>query len=516
MASATRYILTEYNNKTRKIECESYKNFVKGIRTKFSIDEGQLLDIKMYDKTKNKYLNIDKYELKKIPEGALIRVVERKRKNNKSAPHTIKPSAVKPYSKKEIPKRNKWKVNSKIEIYSESQYQWQKGQIINIHTDAEGEWLVVKYCGFMTKEIQRFSQYIRPVQKVPVKKQTSQYTQQAQTVKEEQKEVEPNVSESGVPETIVFNDINQDKHLMQLMLKKKKERKQIMEETRNKILEASQNGSLYLLSKTKNISNVDLISENDIENGNFIITLDFEHKEWITNSAKYENIFKQEICQTLPQIDPSMINIQNVKEGSIIIDWIIVNIWMLRFRSENAAGYSPTNTTNTEPYEMKQQDQIEVEFEGKWYAATIIEIRCKSGVTGKYFKVRYNAVNGKDIFWKNTEWFYSHSQADRLRFPGQIITKSGEEWNPPGIAIDEQGVRVNNKHELKVGQHIYVYSKNYWFRCQILKRLEGGIGVALTVILLEYGGSSPLSLHLWKPEHRALIELRDMRDENDR
>merc|ERR1712244_199838 len=54
---------------------------------------------------------------------------------------------------------------SKIEIYSEGQRRWEKGEIVKVFRDNEGEWLLIKYAGFRTKEIQRFSNYIRAIQK---------------------------------------------------------------------------------------------------------------------------------------------------------------------------------------------------------------------------------------------------------------------------------------------------------------------------------------------------------------
>lgn len=51
-----------------------------------------------------------------------------------------------------------------MEIYSESERKWIKGEIVRIYNDREGEWLVIRYSAARTKEIQRFSNYVRPVQ----------------------------------------------------------------------------------------------------------------------------------------------------------------------------------------------------------------------------------------------------------------------------------------------------------------------------------------------------------------
>ena len=62
-------------------------------------------------------------------------------------------------------KRKKWKIGSKVEIYSDSQSKWVKGNIIKIFFDNEGERLQVKYSGFSIKEVQRYNKFIRPIHK---------------------------------------------------------------------------------------------------------------------------------------------------------------------------------------------------------------------------------------------------------------------------------------------------------------------------------------------------------------
>eukprot|EP00485_Elphidium_margaritaceum_P010703 CAMPEP_0202685950 /NCGR_PEP_ID=MMETSP1385-20130828/1750_1 /ASSEMBLY_ACC=CAM_ASM_000861 /TAXON_ID=933848 /ORGANISM="Elphidium margaritaceum" /LENGTH=828 /DNA_ID=CAMNT_0049340425 /DNA_START=73 /DNA_END=2559 /DNA_ORIENTATION=+ len=57
--------------------------------------------------------------------------------------------------------RKAWKVNSKCQIYSDSNQRWCDGTINNISHDAEGEWLHVRYNN-NDKQIQRYSNSIRP------------------------------------------------------------------------------------------------------------------------------------------------------------------------------------------------------------------------------------------------------------------------------------------------------------------------------------------------------------------
>ena len=60
-------------------------------------------------------------------------------------------------------KRNKWKIGSKVEVYSDSTSEWIKGKIIGILNDDRGEWLMVKYGGDHRKEIQRYNKLIRAI-----------------------------------------------------------------------------------------------------------------------------------------------------------------------------------------------------------------------------------------------------------------------------------------------------------------------------------------------------------------
>lgn len=54
-----------------------------------------------------------------------------------------------------------WKKHSKLRIYSDSKSKWFNGEIIDIFTDNQGEWLKIRYDGFSIKEVQRFSKWIK-------------------------------------------------------------------------------------------------------------------------------------------------------------------------------------------------------------------------------------------------------------------------------------------------------------------------------------------------------------------
>eukprot|EP01084_Bolivina_argentea_P126519 224005_1 len=60
--------------------------------------------------------------------------------------------------------RKQWKIKSKCEIYSRSKRKWFIAEITDIIFDHEGEWIVVKYNKNLVKELQRFSDEIRPLQ----------------------------------------------------------------------------------------------------------------------------------------------------------------------------------------------------------------------------------------------------------------------------------------------------------------------------------------------------------------
>ena len=137
---------------------------VKETRNKFGIQHE--IEIKVYDKTNNKCFIIDKSEMRKIPKGGLIRISRPKSKPkgiSTASPHKAPFTATQ--TKADDQKRNEWKIGSKVEIYSESKKKWMKGTIEKVVNDTEGEWLVIRYAGFSTKEIQRFNPFLRPIDK---------------------------------------------------------------------------------------------------------------------------------------------------------------------------------------------------------------------------------------------------------------------------------------------------------------------------------------------------------------
>jgi len=100
----------------------------------------------------------------------------------------MKPPGVPPPTKEDDEKRARWRKGSKVEIYSESDRQWIVGNIIKVYMDSEGEWLVIRYAAARTKEIQRFSNYIRPIQAAKKKQKKERTEKKKETPKKEKKE----------------------------------------------------------------------------------------------------------------------------------------------------------------------------------------------------------------------------------------------------------------------------------------------------------------------------------------
>jgi len=55
-----------------------------------------------------------------------------------------------------------WKMGASCQIYSNSKKKWFYGEVAQIFTDEEGEWLEVRYDKSMSKQVQRYSTDIRP------------------------------------------------------------------------------------------------------------------------------------------------------------------------------------------------------------------------------------------------------------------------------------------------------------------------------------------------------------------
>jgi len=195
------FVLVQYGNQTRKIQGDptrkKYNTLVRQIQDKFDIDHE--VNIQVYDRVNQQYFAIDKNEIREIQNGGKIKVTRKGNKKSqgggKKKGSPLKPPGVPPPTEEDDAKRVAWRKNTKVEIYSETALKWMPGQIQQIYNDNEGEWLVIRYTkakgGVSTKEIQRFSNYIRPVQERKRKKKETQNgdrKKQKESPKKERKE----------------------------------------------------------------------------------------------------------------------------------------------------------------------------------------------------------------------------------------------------------------------------------------------------------------------------------------
>jgi len=85
--------------------------------------------------------------------------------------------------------RASWKTGSPCQIYSNSKKKWFMGEVAQIFTDEEGEWLEVRYDKSMSKQVQRYSSDIRPhpddlKKKKPKKTESSPFPDQEMKVRQ--------------------------------------------------------------------------------------------------------------------------------------------------------------------------------------------------------------------------------------------------------------------------------------------------------------------------------------------
>ena len=224
------------------------------------------------------------------------------------------------------------------------------------------------------------------------------------------------------------------------------------------------------------------------EASKFEFKLDIDYNSYKESKHQYSKQFRHELASVL-NVAPNHIELNNHREGSWIFDAIINIIKPKRWLRFQNNQFSDKDAHDRFIELMRIQDQISVEYQNKWYNATIIDI--KADVTTKqkkkHFQVRYNPKdnsNGTNPFWSNTEWFYSKDlvlQEDkRLRYPkkkyvyfknanqGDVDT---EGWKPPEI------IYRPNVANIQINDHIFVnFDKYGWRRSKVV-----GKGTCLTV-----------------------------------
>eukprot|EP01084_Bolivina_argentea_P199662 341613_1 len=244
----------------------------------------------------------------------------------------------------------------------------------------------------------------------------------------------------------------------------------------------------------------------NIEKGRFITRFDLNYDEWMEDIENNKQEFINEIACAL-NVERYEITINDIRKGSVIIDFLVKNIWIPFYISKLQIDAIRTQ----DEYFMRSQDQIEVEYERKWYAATICTVIDDGNQNGKHFKIRYNPEQGKNMFWRNTEWFFSKKQASRLKFKNQlysIVTDQGEQknmpWNPPELA------KKNDVRYIEENDHIFVDFKGHWRRCVVVNKVQKLNGISIKVFCLMNGDKKELCL--WKNDDKDLISFIDMRD----
>ena len=237
--------------------------------------------------------------------------------------------------------------------------------------------------------------------------------------------------------------------------------------------------------------------------------LKFDFDKWKQNETKYNGIFRSEIADAL-KINSALVKMKKIGRGSVIIDFWVLNIWIPLHVSNFSHDPIPR------AYNMRPNDQIEVKYKHVWHESTISEVKMSSKSNGKLFKVRYNPQAGKDLFTKNTEWFCSLKEGQRLRMPNQIIisfdehgAKINTEWQPKPLAP------IANILDVEVGQHIYVQYKGTWYRCEVIEARNIYQGTKIQILYLVHGFWNDTEwMELWNTNHLARISLADVRPLN--
>lgn len=185
---SSNFVLVQFGNQTRKIQGDprrkKFNTLKRQIQDKFEIDAD--IDVQVFDRDNNQYFYIDSSEYGEVRNGGKIKVTKVKGsggRGNKGTPKKaprgspMKPPGVPPPTKEDDALRTAWRKGSRVEIYSEKERRWIGGDITRIYNDREGEWLVIRFQAVSgnqpakSKEIQRFSNYVRPVQSKRARKQ---------------------------------------------------------------------------------------------------------------------------------------------------------------------------------------------------------------------------------------------------------------------------------------------------------------------------------------------------------
>eukprot|EP01083_Nonionella_stella_P316286 1146030_1 len=236
--------------------------------------------------------------------------------------------------------------------------------------------------------------------------------------------------------------------------------------------------------------------------GRFSCKLQYDFEEWKKNHQTYEAQFITEVSKAL-RLHPSWIQIKNTKAGSVIIDFWILNIWIPCWVS--LLDHDPL----TRHYYIRPNDQIQIKWKDRPYEATVVKTMESSDASGRRIKARYNPVDGKDQFSRNTEWICSMKEGSRLKLPNQVSVEMDDE----GVKIYTTFIpkpiaQVLHVSAVQVGEHLWVSYKNSWYRCQVMEERVTFEGKMIKILYLVHTFMKNEEwLNLWDPNHLARTSL---------
>eukprot|EP01083_Nonionella_stella_P067354 178102_1 len=247
---------------------------------------------------------------------------------------------------------------------------------------------------------------------------------------------------------------------------------------------------------------------NVLSDVSFVSKLEFSYDLWMQNNKKSEIEFRNELSGAL-HINPIYIRINGVGKGlnDIVIDWTVMYIWIPYY----IQGVQ-TDLMRRE-YRIRPQDQVEVEYKKQWIPCTVIEVKDVLNAKGKQIKVRYNTLNGRDRFTKNTEWMWTVKHCERLRLPDKVYVivsynnvQIGTIFKPPLLAHCREG----NKEYIEVGHHIFVNRNGIWYRCEVINAVLEGKKIQILYLVHTFVKNTEW-IRLWEPADLRRISLNDMR-----
>jgi len=139
--------------------CQIYSNskkkwFQGEVAQIFTDEEGEWLEVR-YDKSMSKQVQRYSSDIRPHPDDL------KKKKKTKQKDNV-------PFPDQEMKMRQGWDKGDEVEIFSNTHQEWYLGEVVDIIKDDEGEWLNCVWARAngeaMSKQVQRFSTDVRPVQ----------------------------------------------------------------------------------------------------------------------------------------------------------------------------------------------------------------------------------------------------------------------------------------------------------------------------------------------------------------